>query len=130
AAGMRAVLRHSIDMCRDVHGQHPEQKASENLQGGMTTRRAVEVIPDDEQQYPSDKDADHVYVKPRPEKLRNAVLRRPIETCREAHGQHPGEKACESMQNRTAGRRAVEEIPDRQDQYPHNKDSDHVMAKP
>src|SRR6516164_9397862 len=60
AAGMRAVLRHSIDMCRDVHGQHPEQKASENLQGRMTTRRAVEVIPDDEQQYPSDKDADHV----------------------------------------------------------------------
>src|SRR5215831_3643627 len=118
---MRAVLRHSvlwhsIDMCRDVHGQHPEQKASENLQGRMTTRRAVEVTPDNEQQYASDKGADHVYVKPLPEKVRNAVLRRPIETCRDVHGQHPGEEACESMQSRTAGRRAVEEIPDREDQ--------------
>ena len=64
AAGMRAVLRHPIDMCRDVHGKHPGEKASENLQGRMTTCRAVEVIPDNKQQYPSDKDADHVYVKP------------------------------------------------------------------
>jgi hypothetical protein len=53
-----------MDMCRDVHGQHPEQKASENLQGWMTTCRAVEVIPDNEQRYPSDKDADHAYIKP------------------------------------------------------------------
>src|SRR5258708_590744 len=127
---MRAVLRHSIDMCRDVHGQHPGEKASENLQSRMTTRRAVDVIPDNEQQYPRDKDADDVYVNPCPEKVGNAVLGRPIETWREVHGQHPGEKACESMQSRTAGRRAVEEMPDREDQYPRNKDSDHVMAKP
>jgi hypothetical protein len=59
-----SCLRHSIEMCRDVHGQHSEQKASENLQGRMTTRRAVEVIPDNEQQYASGKDADHVDVKP------------------------------------------------------------------
>ena len=61
---MRAVLRHSIDMRRNVHGQRPEQKASENLQGRVTTCRAVEVIPDNEQKYPSDKDADDAYVKP------------------------------------------------------------------
>jgi hypothetical protein len=60
----RAVLRHSIDTCRDVHRHHPDQTASENLQGRMATRRAVEVIPDDEQQYPRNKDADHVYVEP------------------------------------------------------------------
>jgi hypothetical protein len=63
-AGIRAVLRHSIDMCRDVHGQHAWQKATENLQSRMTTRRAVEVIPYNEQQQPRDKDADRVYVKP------------------------------------------------------------------
>ena len=110
---MRGVLWHSMDMCRDEHGQHPEQKASPNLQGRMTTRRTVEVIPDNEQHYPSGKDSDHVYIKPSPEEVPSAILRRPIETCREAHGQHPGEKACESMQSRTAGRWAVEEISDR-----------------
>jgi hypothetical protein len=61
---MRAVLRHSIDTCRDVHGHHPDQTASENLQGRMAMRRAVEVIPDNEQQYPRNKDFDHVDVKP------------------------------------------------------------------
>src|SRR5258708_36420635 len=100
---MRAVLRHSIDMCRDVHGQHPGEKASENLQSRMTTRRAVDVIPDNEQQYPSDKDADHIYVKPLPEKVRNAVLRRPIDTCPEVHRHHPREIALDSMQRRPAG---------------------------
>jgi hypothetical protein len=59
-----------------------------------------------------------------------AVLRHSIDMCRDVHGQHPGEKACKSMQSRTAGRRAVEEKPNREDQYSRNKDSDHVMAKP
>jgi hypothetical protein len=46
----RAGLRRSIDTCRDVHGQHANQTASENLQIRMATRRAVEEIPDNEQQ--------------------------------------------------------------------------------
>jgi hypothetical protein len=34
------------------------------------------------------------------------------------------------MQDRMAGRAAVEEIPDREEQYPRDKGSDHVIAKP
>jgi hypothetical protein len=45
-----SCLRHSIDACRDVHGNHSDQTASENLQGRMATRRAVEEIPDNEEQ--------------------------------------------------------------------------------
>ena len=42
----------------------------------------------------------------------------------------PSRKPAEDMQNRTAWRAAVKEIPDREQQYPCDKDSDHVMAKP
>src|SRR5260221_14669463 len=63
---VRAVLRHSVDTRRDGHGQHAEQKASEDLQDRMAGRAAVAQIPDREEQYARDKDTDHV----------RAVLRR------------------------------------------------------
>ena len=94
---VRAVLRHSVDTRRDGHGQHAEQKASEDLQSRMAGRAAVAQIPDREEQYARDKDTDHV----------RAVLRRYVETRRDVHGRHAGQKASEDMQNRTAGRRAV-----------------------
>src|ERR1700730_6417252 len=117
---VRAVLRHSVDTRRDGHGQHAEQKASEDLQSRIAGRAAVAQIPDREEQYARDKDTDHV----------RAVLRRYVETRRDVHGQHAGQKASEGVQSRIAGRRAVEEIPDREEQYPGDKDSDHVSAKP
>jgi hypothetical protein len=40
-----------------------------------------------------------------------------------------GQKACEDMQCRMACRAAGREIPDHKDQHPHEKDSDHVIAK-
>src|SRR3981081_1282659 len=55
---VRAVLRHSVDTRRDGHGQHAEQKASEDLQSQMAGRAAVAQIPDREKQYARDKDTD------------------------------------------------------------------------
>ena len=47
--GVRAALRHAVDMCRDVHRQHSDQKAAENLKSRVATRRCVDVIRHNEQ---------------------------------------------------------------------------------
>src|SRR3981189_119275 len=57
---VRAVLRHSVETRRDVHGQHAEQKASEDLQNRMAVCAAAAEIPDREEQYPRDKETNHV----------------------------------------------------------------------
>jgi len=119
--GVRAVLRRSVETRPDVHGQHAEQKAAEDLQNRMAGRGDVADIPDREHQYRRDKDTDHVSVR--------ADLPRSVETRRDVHGQHPKQKASENMQGRMAGRAAVAEIPDREEQYPGDKDTDHVSAK-
>src|SRR6516162_8269789 len=118
--GCSSTLRHSIDTYRDGHGQHAEQKASEDLQHRMAGRAAVAEIPDREEQYRRDKDTDHV----------RAILWRSVETRRKVHGRHAEQKTWKNVQGRTAGRRAVKEIPDDEQQYPRDNDSDHVIAKP
>ena len=66
----------------------------------MAGRAAVAQIPDREEQYARDKDTDHV----------RAVLRRSVETRRDVHGEHAEQKACESVQGRTAGLEPAREV--------------------
>jgi hypothetical protein len=117
---VRAVLQRSAETHRDGHGQHAEQKATEDLQSRMAGCAGVPQIPDREEQYRRNKETDHV----------SADLRSSVETHRDVHGQHAGQKATEDMQSRIAGGAAAPEIPDREEQYPRDKDTDHVSAKP